>query len=406
MEPSLRREGRHVLERSSPGGVFHAVNASRQASREAPRLTSLAALLAVWLSGVVRADEESPRLAAYHDRVDQAVNRGLAFLAAQQVTSIQADQAKQPYLTGSFRGWEAGNTGITSLGVLAFLSKGYMPGPGRYGQVISRGLDYILSQQHESGLLGSIQHPGNANGTMYSHSISTLLLAEASGMVDPERQKRIDIVLPKALALLLAAQRVNKSPDHAGGWRYQPTSGDSDLSLTGWSIMALRAGKLNGVPIPKENIADAVKYILHCRMQQDGGFAYQPNQGSSVGLTGCAVLCLELCGEHGNQALAPAGEYILSHMPDRNDTSMKGYYAFYYCSQAAFQLGTRHWETWAPRMYDVLLGSQQPNGAWPGGEIGETYNTAMSVLAMTVAYRQLPIYQRDDSYEEAPKPGK
>ena len=77
---------------------------------------------------------------------------------------------------------------------------------------------------------------------------------------------------------------------------------------------------------------------------------------------------------------------------------------FYYCSQGTFQLGPKYWETWALRMYDILLASQQPNGAWPGGEVGETYNAAMSILAMTVAYRQLPIYQRDDTYEqETPK---
>ncbi len=87
-----------------------------------------------------------------------------------------------------------------------------------------------------------------------------------------------------------------KGPDHVGGWRYNPTSNDSDLSLTGWSIMALRAGRLNGVPVPKQNIQQAVQYIHKCRIDQDGGFAYQPHQGSTVGLTGSAVLCLELCG--------------------------------------------------------------------------------------------------------------
>jgi hypothetical protein len=368
-------------------------------------MTRHAWFIALWacLAGIACADEESARLAAYHQRVDQAVERGLAFLATQQVSAIQAGENRLPGLAGSFRGWhEPGNTGITSLGVMAFLSKGYTPGAGRYGAVINHGIDYVLSTQQASGLIARRQ--ASQNGIMYSHSISTLLLAEASGMVDPSRQRRIDDALPKALALLLAAQNVEKPDAHAGGWRYSPITVDSDLSLTGWAIMALRAGRLNGAPIPKENAAKAVEYILKCR-RADGGFAYQPGQGATVGLTGCAVLCLELCGEHGNTAVTPAGDFILAHMPDRNDGGMKTYYAFYYCSQATFQLGSRYWETWAPRMYDSLLQTQQPNGAWPGGEVGETYNTAMSVLAMTVAYRQLPIYHRDDTYEqETPKP--
>lgn len=368
-----------------------------------PRVVSamtLCGLIVLTVAAVstARADEESPRLAPYHDRVDRAIDRGLRFLSGLQVTPSQVTDG-QNHLVGSFRGYESGNTGISSLVVMAFLSKGHVPGSGRYGQLINRGIDYVLANQYPEGLLASLKNRGGGNGIMYAHSISTLLLAEASGMVDSQRQKRIDEVLPKALALLLRAQRVNKPPNCAGGWRYQPDSTDSDLSLTGWSIMALRAGRLNGSPVPKENIQAAVQYILKCRHKQQGGFAYQPGGGPTVGLTGCAVLCLELCGEHGNTAIPPAGDFLLEHLPTKNDGDMKTYYAFYYDSQAAFQLGGRYWETWAPRMYDLLLESQQPNGSWPGG-IGPSYSTAMSILAMTVSYRQLPIYQRDDTYDQ------
>ena len=68
-------------------------------------------------------------------------------------------------------------------------------------------------------------------------------------------------------------------------------------------------------------------------------------------------------------------------------------YATYYCSQGMFQLGGKYWETFAPAMYDDLLRKQKPNGAWSTNQ-GEVYPTAMYVLALTVSYRQLPIYQR------------
>ncbi len=162
----------------------------------------LAALLLHSVSAA-RADEESPRLLAYHERIDRAVENGLRFLAAQQISKLQAEDSKEPYLAGSLRGFEPGNTGLASLAVMAFLSKGYTPGHGRYGDVINHGIDYVLGQQHPSGLIFSKQHPGNGNGMMYCHSIATLLLAESSGMVDPARQAKIDEVLSKALALLL-----------------------------------------------------------------------------------------------------------------------------------------------------------------------------------------------------------
>ena len=76
------------------------------------------------------------------------------------------------------------------------------------------------------------------------------------------------------------------------------------------------------------------------------------------------------------------------------------YYGVYYCSQAMFQLGGKYWDEWAPRMYDVLLTGQQKDGSWPpemhrgANRAGPVYSTAMAVLAMGVAYQQLPIYQR------------
>jgi hypothetical protein len=47
----------------------------------------------------------------------------------------------------------------------------------------------------------------------------------------------------------------------------------------------------------------------------------------------------------------------------------------------------------------MMLQFQKPDGSWPdaaGGEgnAGPCYATAMSVLAMSVSYCQLPIYQR------------
>jgi hypothetical protein len=51
-------------------------------------------------------------------------------------------------------------------------------------------------------------------------------------------------------------------------------------------------------------------------------------------------------------------------------------------------------------MHEVLLRNQKSNGSWLGGgydaNFGPNYCTAMAVLALTVEYRYLPIYQRDE----------
>ncbi len=247
---------------------------------------------------------------------------------------------------------------------------------------------------------------------MYGHGIATLFLSEVSGMVGPERQKKIDQALPKALRVILAAQKVRKNRgEDRGGWRYEPTTDSSDISVTGWQVMALRSARLNGAPVPGSAIKDAIAFIDRCKSPyKDGGFFYAPprwykgghpyrhgtwfNGPSMPARTGAALLCRELGGHHGDDVNRRAGDFILKDVK-RNGFIKDGSheYATYYCSQGMFQLGGKYWETFAPAMYDDLLRKQKPNGAWSTNQ-GEVYPTAMYVLALTVSYRQLPIYQR------------
>ena len=357
----------------------------------------LAAAVIAAASPGLRADEAESALEKYKDRVNQSVDRALAYLA------------KAQHKEGYFPSRMGKSSAVSSLAVMAFLSKGYTPGTGPYGDNIDRGIDFVLSCLKPNGLLA----PRSAHGAMYSHGISTLMLSEVSGMVEPDRQKRIDKALSGAVRLILTAQQVKKPAQYKGGWRYQATSRDSDISLTGWSLMALRSARNNGSQIPKLAIDDGVGFVLRCRVRPRGrparkkrsgkfgpgvGFTYQPGGGPGLARTGTAVLCLELCGKHRCPEAIEGGDWILSH-PAKSYGSSYFYYALYYCSQAMFQLGGRHWQQFAPYMYEMMLKFQRKDGSWPqggGGEgtAGPCYSTAMGVLAMAVSYRQLPIYQR------------
>lgn len=346
----------------------------------------------------VRADDTVDLQTLYQTRVDDAVSRGLAWLQSRQVTPAQATANEMPALRGSFRDeFAPGNTGVTALSTMAFLAQGHLPGQGPYGETINRGIDYVLSQQLDNGLLIPSGSATRRTEMMYSHSIATLLLCEVSGMLDEKRQEKLDIALPRALLVLLQAQKVPKPPMHSGGWRYTPGARDSDLSLTGWAIMALRAARQNGAAIPDEHIADAIDYILKCR-RAERAFSYMPGSGNgTTSMTGLAILCLELCGEHGHEAIPPAADFVLRQKPALNDPHR--YFAFYYCSQAMFQLGGRYWKDFAPFMYNTLLDEQNPDGSWGenrAGEYSNTYQTALVILTLTVSARQLPIYQRDE----------
>jgi len=361
------------------------------------------AAAAAALAGVctaARADMASPRLARYEKPVDQAIERALKYLAASQDWDERADgrddaKRRRRATAGSFGNAAKGcETAVTSLCVMAFLCKGYTPGTGPHGEVINRGVDFVLASQQDNGLLAT----SAARGIMYNHGISTLMLSEVSGMLDPARAKAANDALGAALKVILAAQRVTKPPPHRGGWRYQHNSTDSDISCTGWQLMALRSARSNGAPVPKEAVEAAVKYILGLQ-SPDGGFGYSAPGQAGLGRTGTGLLCLELCGQHGEKPTLDAGEWILRNIGATNKGAARQirdghfFYAVYYVSQGMFQLGGRHWEEWAETMYQTLLKTQQPDGSW-AGEICPTYSTAMGVLAMGVVYRQLPIYQR------------
>jgi hypothetical protein len=313
--------------------------------------------------------------AQYQRAFDEAVDKGLDFLARSQ----------------SSNGSIGGNTpAITSLAIMAFLARGYTPGLPPHGDVINRGIDYILSVPSASGTLMG------GGGQMYSHNISTLMLSEVSGMVDPERQARIDVVLPRAIRIILAAQDVKKTDPQSGGWRYDPGSHDSDISHSGWALMALRSARNNGAPVPKEAIEKAVKFILRCRTP-DGGFAYHPGGGAGVSRTGIGLLCLELAGRHRDDVTLKAGQFIAERFRKGNPFAGEfRYYALYYSANGMFQLGGKEWETFAPTLYDTILKLQSADGSWPtgGNEKNPQYCTSMAILALSVSYRQLPIYQR------------
>ena len=343
--------------------------------------TAIAAAIAL-PAATAPADEASQVLAKYSQKLDKSLDRALAYLAKNQLTD------------GSFRSEMSRSTGVTSLCVMAFLAKGHTPGAGPYGELIDRGIDFVLANQQPNGMLvGGTQ----SHGPMYSHAIATLMLSEVSGMVDPARQKKIDRALPKAVGLTLAAQKVRKSRTHQGGWRYQHTASDSDISCTGWALMSLRSARNNGAAVPKEAIDEALKFVMNCRCR-DGGFGYTGPNSPGLARTGTALLCLELCGRHGNEAAVGAGDWILGNLPDRFGGG-HFYYGLYYCSQAMFQLGQKYWQRWSGNMIEMMLKYQQSDGSWPMGvsseaKAGTTYSTAMGVLAMSVSYRQLPIYQR------------
>jgi prenyltransferase beta subunit len=226
------------------------------------------------------------------------------------------------------------------------------------------------------------------------------MLGEVLGMVDESRPgfERLDRVYLDAVNLILRAQNVAKDRSSSGGWRYHPNSTDSDISVTGWQLLALRAARDNGLPVPRRNIEAAVAYVKRC-LHPLGGFGYQPGGEPTAARTGTGVLSIEICGEHQSPEALRGGEWLLKHPLEWRGPFF--FYGVYYCSQAMYQLGGESWKTWRSLTESLLLPRQRGDGSWPAPpeethelHAGTAYCTAMAALALSVDFKLLPIYQR------------
>ena len=145
-------------------------------------------------------------------------------------------------------------------------------------------IDFVLDdrQRDAQGYFG-----GRDGSRMYGHGITTLMLTEILGMgATPEQNARIHTALVDAIKLILAAQDVPKSEKLQGGWRYTPTSRDSDLSVSVWQLMALRSAKNDGHGRPgkrskKHSPICGFLTRRHCRVtarlrDKISGFSYTP----------------------------------------------------------------------------------------------------------------------------------
>jgi len=319
------------------------------------------------------------------DNVDLAIERGLEYLL-----SVQKD-------TGEYPGPYGDTVAVPALAAMACLATGHVPGDAKYGKLIERSLDYVLANHDETGYFGTV-----GTGKMYAHSIATLLLTEVSGMVSKERQAQIDAVLPKAIKVILDAQNVKKNQNNDGGWRYTPDAKDSDTSCSGWALMALRSARLNGAQVPKSAIERAVQYMHRHHHAEKGCFGYQNTEQNAVTLSGAGILCLELCGKHEDPDSLSAAKFLMSVYREKLPNESFAYYGLYYASQGLFQIGGENWKEFSEWMYTTYLPKQRSSGAWPehGSERSEPYATAMTMLAFAVPFRQLPVYQRDETVDE------
>ncbi len=307
--------------------------------------------------------------------VREMYDRGLQYLA-----KTQSDR-------GDWQGGQQG-PGITGMCLMVFLASGEDPNFGPYSNNVRKALrNIITSQDADTGIMGN---------AMYHHGFAMLGLAEAYGAVD-ERNLWPDGKGPRsigqALELAVRAAVTSQKKNPNGAWRYSPDAQDADTSVSGAIFVGLLAARNAGIEVSDETIDKAISYYVS--MTSSGG-----EVGYSGGLGGFGDSLARSSIATVVYAVARRKDLkqykaTLDYLKQRLEQSAMNYpeYARYYESQALFQGDILSWEKWNKLLIRQLKSVQRPDGSFQG-QFGNDVGTSLSLLALALNYRFLPIYER------------
>lgn len=310
--------------------------------------------------------------------------------------------------------WESNDLGLVSLGALAFLADGHLPGRGKYGDTVQRALDYVMKNAKPSGLL-NIADPQR---DMYNHGLATFVLGQAHGMT---HDQRISKVLEQALRLIANTQAKD------GGWDYRAARQGygHDLSLVVMQAKALRSAVDSGLEVRSDVIQLAIQSVREkyraangARNLDDprlkdgpGQFTYDGHNGTPA-MAAAGVVCMQEFGQYDDWRIGKNVDHLTNEIkklrkPNQGDGTVAfDAYTLYYVGQAMYQVGGKSWEENYPILRDHLVTTQtrKPNeqaedGAWrdtryvTGGRPGHLFGTSVACFVLAIPNRYLPILQ-------------
>jgi hypothetical protein len=365
-----------------------------------------APLLILFLAATLSSVAQTPKPELISPQVKAAVDKAVGWLMRQQKTSghIVDEKSDAKPKRGDLPSHSAA---MTSLALMGLASVGHMPDdPTPEGQACGRALRFIVEgiEPDENGYLGR-----SDRSRMYGHGIISLMLAEMIGHAPDEiTDKRMHGMIAGAIKLILRSQQVPKSEANRGGWRYEPSSSDSDISVSVWQVMALRAAKNAGFDVPKEAIDNAVAYIKRSyRVERDSNgnpktdsaaFSYEPYGGrQTFSTTAAGLLSLQVCGQYEAPEVLGSANWLLKSPPEINEPWF--FYGCYYYAQGMYQRGGDHAATARQKTEQTLIAAQSQDGSWyprNGNEksAGAVYATSLALLSLSVHHHFLPIYQK------------
>jgi hypothetical protein len=341
--------------------------------------------------------------------------------------------------------------GATGLALLPFISHGNTHASGPHRDQVKTGLRFLVARM---GADGSFWEP---SGTMYSHALAWWALCEDCRIVKetpgrasestaslsqfsppapatrswPGAKKPVRTVPPrttrkpagspakapvpddpadqpldpdaaagaviraaaaKAMAFTVAAQDPRR-----GGWRYKPGT-DSDISVTGWQVVAFHSATKVGFDVPAPTALGVTGFLNSVQSNYGATYGYTSPVSTTPTQSSIGLLCRIYTGWEREQPGLQNGVAMLA----RQGPSETDMYYNYYATLVLLHVGGPPWEDWNRKLRDYLIRTQSrvghEAGSWhfPGPHTssgGRLYNTALVLLILETYYRAPSVYK-------------
>lgn len=298
-------------------------------------------------------------------------------------------------LTGPYSNGAADDNppAATAMALLAFQGAGNTHQGGKFAKNVAAAWRWLLDEQDGDG---SFFHEGAFHHRFYTQGQCTIALCEVYGMSRDETFRK-----PAELAI----QYLLRSQSPEGGWRYSPQM-DSDVSVTGWIVMALQSARMAGLEVPPDNLRRVSRFLD--KVAVDGGtrYPYQAGQEASLTMTAEALLCRQYLGWPRTEARLIDGlEWITRPENLVNFKKGRNVYYWYYATQVCHHMEGEYWKKWNAVMRQALPEQQIKSGREAGSwdplrptrdeweaHGGRLYVTCLSIYMLEVYYRHMPLY--------------
>jgi hypothetical protein len=308
-------------------------------------------------------------------------------------------------------------TAATAMALLAFQGFGVTPYtknehvPEEFVNATARGWQWLLKrQQRENDEHGCFfrRETGDVSinsHRFYTHGLCTIAVCELYQMTEREMYRQ---------AAQDAVDYCVRNQDEYGGWRYgQPNNiPDSDVSVTGWIVMALQTARAAGLTVPHETFDKVTKFLDTVSRNGGGFYIYRDyaGEGVTLAMTAEGLFCRELLGwQQDDKRLREGLDWLVEeqNLIRFDDKYHRDCYYWYYATQALHHYGGEHWKKWNAKLINELpkyqtksgkeVGSWSPKtpveDTWGYSSGGRLMTTCFSIYILEVYYRHVRLYE-------------